>query len=98
MVVLVMAAWFPGDALADREAGKRKSTVCIGCHGPKGMAVNKLWPNIAGQNPGYIIAQLQAFKSGLRTSSFMQPIAMGLTAVDMRNLALYYAGLGKKCD
>lgn len=88
----------PATAAADQAAGKRKSTVCIGCHGPQGKAVNKLWPNLAGQNPGYIVAQLQAFKAGRRVSSFMQPIAMGLSDVEIRNLALYYAGLGKKCD
>ena len=76
-------------AAGDAAAGKEKSAVCAGCHNADGNSVNPLWPKIAGQHPGYIVQQLQDYKSGARQDPVMAPMAMPLSDEDMVNLATW---------
>jgi cytochrome c553 len=73
------------------EAGQQKSAVCMACHGPDGNSLNPEWPNLAGQHASFIVAQLQAFKSGERQNPLMSPMAVGLTEQDMLDLAAFYS-------
>jgi cytochrome c553 len=82
-----------GAFAADIAAGKAKSAVCAGCHGPAGVSSNPLWPNLAGQHDQYIIKQLKAFKAGTRKDPLMSPMAAPLTDADMENLAAYFSSL-----
>ena len=75
------------------EAGKARALTCTACHGPEGNSVSPLWPNIAGQNASYLLAQLKAFKDGSRVDPLMSSQAMLLTDEDMANLAVYFEGL-----
>ncbi|MEM7430797.1 MAG: c-type cytochrome [Pseudomonadota bacterium] len=75
------------------EAGKAKSMTCGACHGMEGNSLSPQWPNLAGQNAGYIVEQLQAFKDGTRSELTMNPMAMMLSEEDMRNVAVYYESL-----
>jgi cytochrome c553 len=47
-------------------------------------------PRIGGQNPGYIVKALEAYKSGERTHPSMRGIAASLTPEDMADIAAYY--------
>ena len=76
----------------DASAGKLKSTACSGCHGADGNSPGPLQPNLAGQDAGYIVHQIKAFKDGARQNSTMIAIAAGLSEVDMAGLAAYFAG------
>jgi cytochrome c553 len=76
---------------ADIAAGKEKTALCMGCHGPDGNSVNVIWPRLAGQNEAYILKQLQDFKSGKRVDPTMQGMVMTLSDTDMVNVAAYYA-------
>jgi len=90
-VVAQQAAPQKGDAdLAHRN----KTAMCIGCHGIPGYktafpAVYHV-PMIAGQQPGYIISALKAYRSGERSHPSMRGIAASLTDQDMADLAAYY--------
>jgi cytochrome c553 len=75
------------------EAGKARALTCTACHGPEGNSTSPMWPNIAGQNAPYILAQLQAFKSGARKNPLMSSQAMLLSDEDMANLAVYFESL-----
>ncbi|MDJ0748737.1 MAG: c-type cytochrome [Woeseiaceae bacterium] len=75
------------------EDGEAKSLPCTACHGPAGNSSNALWPNIAGQNAPYILAQLKAFRDGDRQDPLMSGQAMMLSDEDMAHLAVYYEGL-----
>jgi len=75
------------------EAGQAKSITCSACHGPQGNSMTALWPNIAGQNAPYLLAQLQAFKEGTRYDPLMTPQSMLLSDEDMADLAVYFEGL-----
>lgn len=80
----------------DAEAGKAKSVTCAACHGGEGISPTDVWPNLAGQKEGYLLAQLKAFKDGTRVNSQMAPMVANLSDDDMANIAAYYASLGCK--
>lgn len=83
-----------GGAIAgDATAGKNKSAACTGCHGVNGVSSNPMWPNLAGQQEGYLVKQLQAFRAGVRNDPLMTPMAKTLSDADIDNLAAYYSSL-----
>ena len=83
-----------GSVLAgDAEAGKAKAASCAGCHGANGVSSNPMWPNLAGQQSGYLAKQMKAFRDGTRTDPMMSPMAKPLTDADIYNIAAYYSGL-----
>jgi len=83
-----------GSVLAgDVEAGKAKAATCAGCHGAAGVSNNPLWPNLAGQQAGYLVKQMKAFRDGTRNDPMMGPMAKPLSDADIDNLAAYYNSL-----
>ncbi|NND80971.1 MAG: cytochrome c4 [Gammaproteobacteria bacterium] len=86
----------PAMAAGDPVAGETKTAICVACHGPKGISSIPQNPNLAGQVPGYIAAQLQAFKSGERENAVMQAQSVLLSDQDMADLDAYYASLPAK--
>ena len=89
----VVAGAVTGDAKAG--AGKH-AEACAGCHGDKGVSPNDTWPNLAGQSAAYLARILEAYKSGGQEDVAMTPIAQDLSTNDIKNLAVYYAGLSCK--
>lgn len=71
--------------------GKDKAASCAGCHGEDGNSMVATFPKLAGQHPGYIVKQLEAFKNGDRNAPMMAPLAMGLDADSIEDIAAYYA-------
>jgi cytochrome c553 len=73
--------------------------LCIGCHGIPGYktafpAVYHV-PKIAGQQPGYLLNALKAYKSGERSHPSMRGIAATLSEEDMKKLADHYGAPAK---
>lgn len=91
-------AMLPGfvAAAGDVAAGKAKSAVCMGCHGPNGNSVNPAWPKLAGQHAVYLAKAMRDFRSGARKDPVMGPMAKPLTDEDIANLAAYYAAQTQK--
>jgi len=83
----------PVSAAGDAAAGESKSAICASCHGAKGISTIAANPNIAGQVPGYIAAQLKAFKSGERSNAIMAGQAAPLSDEDMADLDAYYSSM-----
>ena len=79
----------PGDV----SAGRKKSAACAGCHGAEGVSSNPAWPSLAGQQRGYLVSALQAYKAGTRRDPMMTNLAKDLSETDMNELAAFYAGL-----
>ena len=87
-------------AVPAAESDKPHATVesfhaqCIGCHGIPGYKtaypIVYHVPMIAGQQPGYIVSALKAYKSGERSHPSMRGIAASLSDQDMADLAAYY--------
>lgn len=83
---------------ANPEAAKSTATsVCAGCHGPKGISASGAFPNLAGQKEEYLAAQLKAYRDKTRNAPIMNNMAGGLKDEDIANLASYFANL-KACE
>ena len=65
-ITIALFAGTPAFAAGDAAAGEGKAGACIACHGIDGIATSPTFPNLAGQNAPYIVAQLKALKSGER--------------------------------
>jgi cytochrome c553 len=94
VVLSILAA--PLHAEGDAAAGKNKTAMCAGCHGIPGFrtAYPETYrvPKLGGQNAGYIVNALKAYKAGERQHPTMKAIAASLTEQDMADLAAYYSG------
>lgn len=95
LVVLALCLMFPivsqaGDAKAAETQAK---TLCAGCHGPNGVSMNPLWPNLAGQQDQYLIKSMQDYRNGVRNDPIMAPLAQTLTDEAIADLAAYYTSL-----
>jgi cytochrome c553 len=102
VVAVLATTQLQAESLVDGsvEAGKAKAITCMACHGPEGISVNPLWPNIAGQSATYIASQLTAFRDGAmnpqqakRYDPLMSPQSLALSDEDIRNLAVYFESL-----
>jgi cytochrome c553 len=77
---------------ADQAAGKQLADGnCAACHGPNGIGIIPLYPNLAGQKREYLIVQLKAFREGTRKNDIMSPFAARLTDSDIENVATYFS-------
>lgn len=91
-LALVVALLSCGPSVnAGADEGQQKAAVCAGCHGADGNSVTPDWPKLAGQHSSYIVAQLQAFKAGVRKNPMMNPMAANLSDADMAALAGYFS-------
>jgi cytochrome c553 len=80
-------------AAGDVKAGRAKALMCQACHGIDGLSKVPDSPNIAGQIEPYIVAQLQAFKSGARKNEAMSVVAPSLSDADIEDLAAYFSAI-----
>lgn len=76
---------------ASVERGKQTASFCGNCHGPNGISDIPDVPNLAGQNPLYILEQMRKFDRGERGDAFMQGLIKVIKENDRVDLALYYA-------
>ncbi len=93
LTAALLAATGGVQAGGDAAAGKAKAAMCAGCHGPNGISVNPLWPNLAGQKDAYLVKQMKAFRDGKRQDPAMTAMSKGLSDADIANLAAYYSSL-----
>ncbi len=61
---------------------------CVTCHGQDAQGKGE-FPRLAGQHAAYLVKQLQAFSTDLRSSPIMQPVTRGLTDDDMLAVATF---------
>ena len=73
------------------EAGRKASFFCANCHGENGISKTPEVPNLAGQNPAYLLEQIRKFGSGERKDAFMQGLIKVLKDDERLQIALYYA-------
>ena len=72
------------------EAGKKASFFCANCHGEDGISKTPDVPNLAGQNPAYLLEQIRKFGSGERKDQFMQGLIKVLKDEERVQIALYF--------
>ena len=74
-------------------AGKRAAFLCLYCHGEDGNSVQEKIPNLAGQNPVYLLTQIEKFGDGRRNDEFMSGLIKQLSNEDRVSMAVYYAAM-----
>ena len=77
----------------DAKAGAAKAMMCQACHGLDGLSKAPDSPNIAGQVESYLVAQLQAFKTGVRKNDAMSAVTPSLSDTDIEDLAAYFSAI-----
>ncbi len=87
--VLSLAAF--ASAHADTPAKPDKLVVCAACHGENGVALQPIYPNLAGQQDSYIEHALHAYKSGERKNPIMGAQVGTLSDVDIQQLAAWFS-------
>ncbi len=82
-----------GAASAAEAASKIQQTAatCTACHGVDGNATMAGYPTLAGQHAPYLLASLQAYKSGTRKDASMAGQVARLDTPAMEALANYYS-------
>ena len=81
----------PGQLASAVDAGRKASFFCANCHGETGLAKTPEVPNLAGQNPAYLLEQIRKFGAGERKDAFMQGLIKVLKDDERVQIALYYA-------
>ncbi len=83
-----------GDA-QKREAaiakGHKRISFCSHCHGDDGNSKRPEIPNLAGQNPAYLLEQFDMFADGRRKNFVMQTLAKDFTMEDKINISIYFS-------
>ena len=97
--LLASAVSFNATAQAepDLAKGQADAALCAACHQANGSGMNipnaDSWPRLAGLDAGYMVQQLQDFKSGKRQNISMQPFAQMLDEQQMINVSAWFASL-----
>lgn len=86
----LVAPALAGDTAAARPQVK---ALCQNCHGEDGVAVLPGAANLSGQQKGYLVQQLRAYRSGSRQDPQMSIVAKSLTDADIENLAEWYSAI-----
>jgi cytochrome c553 len=72
----------------------RQIAACAGCHSPNGAGIPAQYPRIAGQHADYAVAQLVAFRDGIRKNSAqMTGVAAKMNDREIKAVSDYIAGL-----
>ena len=80
----------PAPAFGDPVAGERLSTVCGGCHGPRGLGTDAATSTLAGQDPKYLVNAIKSYKKA-RQHDGMRVLVAKLSDQDIENIAAFYA-------
>jgi cytochrome c553 len=78
--------------------GKARGEFCTHCHGVDGISVIPLVPNLAGQNPYYLLDQIEKFADGRRQDYIMSPQAREMTKDDKALLVFYYTNMTPRAE
>ena len=72
----------------------RHVPACAGCHSPNGAGIPAQYPRLSGQHADYSVAQLTAFRDGVRQNSLpMTQVAAKLNDREIKAVSDYIAGL-----
>lgn len=73
------------------ENGKARAAACAQCHGEDGNSKTSGIPNLAGQQPRYLVIATQEYLSGVREKAPMHDLVRSLNRLDLESVALFFA-------
>lgn len=93
-VALYFASQTPAQRSAppfgDPAAGEPLTAVCGGCHGLHGVSTDAATPNLAGQDPRYLVNAVKSY-SKTRRHEGMKAYVADLSRQDIESIAAFYA-------
>lgn len=94
LALTLSALAFDSGATGNAEEGKKRFYTCTGCHGIAGYKnayPNYSVPKVGGQNEAYLIAALNAYKTGDRKHPTMRAQAQSLSEQDIADISAFLA-------
>ncbi|MGH8457649.1 MAG: c-type cytochrome [Stenotrophobium sp.] len=91
-IILAATLSLPAFAEGNAEAGRVKSSTCMGCHGIPDYAnayPTYRVPKLGGQHHEYIIAALKEYRAGERAHKTMHAQASSLSDQDIEDIAAF---------
>ena len=79
------------NTLAAPPSAAMLANACAGCHGTLGASAGPSMPNLAGQSQPYLVAAMQAFRSGARPATVMGRLAKAYSDAEILALAEYFS-------
>ena len=73
------------------KTGRQVAAVCANCHGDGGNSAKPDIPNLAGQNPAYLLEQLRKFTDGTRRFEFMEGMIKAMKTDEKVGMVLFYS-------
>ena len=83
----------PGARAAAMDAGRKTASFCANCHGPDGNSRQSEVPNLAEQNPIYLLNQVHKFYTGQRHDPWMEPAIKMLGETERVDIVVYYSSM-----
>jgi cytochrome subunit of sulfide dehydrogenase len=95
-LLLSVSAAAQSNAQRDALYVKSLAATCANCHGTDGKAAQgSSAATLAGLSQAYIVAQMQAFKSGARPATIMHQLSKGYSDAQVEQIAGYFAAQKK---
>jgi cytochrome c553 len=96
--IVDIAAYFSGKPLAapataPKPAVPKAAQLCVSCHGPEGIAVAPMYPDLAGQHASYLTRAIQEYHNKDRKNPIMDSMAASLTPADIATIVHYFSSL-----
>lgn len=73
------------------KTGGKVAAFCANCHGENGNSLKPDVPNLAGQNPAYLLEQMRQFTTGERRNEFMQGLIKVLKPHEKVGAVVYFS-------
>jgi len=73
------------------DAGQKVTSFCANCHGEEGTSKLPEVPNLAGQNPAYLLEQVRKFDVGERKDPFMQGLIHALKEDERLQAVIFFS-------
>lgn len=89
-LLLTLLLLLPALAVAAGPSAQALAFTCAGCHGTDGSSVGPSSPSIAGMDPEVFTDAMLDYKSGKRSSTIMQRIALGYTDQQIRDMGFFF--------
>jgi cytochrome c553 len=93
-----VAAYFAGKPVVAAATGPKPQVpqaaqLCVSCHGPQGIGIAPMYPDLAGQHASYLARALQEYHNKDRQNPIMDGMAASLTQPQISAIVGYFSTL-----
>jgi len=81
----------PALSAAAIKQGAKVAALCANCHGANGYSTLPDTPNLAGQDPHYLLGQMEKFIDGRRRYEFMEGMIKAMSPQERMSVMLFYS-------